>query len=182
MNEKNVRKTLNIKNDETYFSVPKNRKSFAHLIPVMDKKFAMQMLNKFPLILSHVDSSLITAQGILKDMLDADKESFMPVYENYSKIIDVCLEKCKDSSITSEQQMEYMDKAIEVGKLVAQKDTENKRFKWLNLNTVLGFLSGIAVATGALFLVSRSNEESDESEENENDVIDVDYSDDNEEE
>ena len=183
MTEKAVRKNLGIKNYDTYFAETENRKSFAHLIPIMDKKFAMRMVRNFPILLSYVDSSLVTAQGILKDMYEADKESFLPIYENYSKIIDVCLDKCNDSHITSEQQMEYMDRAIEVGKLAAQKDTENKRFKWLNLNTVLGFVGGITVA-GALLLSSRNtgiSEQLEESEDENNDIIDIDPADSNEE-
>ena len=174
MTEKDVRKTLGIKNYDTYFVEHENRESFARLIPVMDKKFAMRMVKNFPVILSHVDSSLVTAQGILKDIYEADKKSFLPVYENYSKIIDACLEKCKDNTITSEQQMEYMDKAIEVGKLAAQKDTENKRFKWLNLETVLVAVTGVAV-TGLWLLAGRNDDETEQSENSADDdsIIDV---------
>jgi len=176
MDEKEVCKELNISDYKTYFSVPKNRQSFAQIVPVMNPKYAKRMMQNFPIILEYVDNSLVTARGILNDMAEADKESFLPVYDNYSKIIDTCLEKCKDGNISSDLQMEYMNKAIEVGILMSKKDTENKRFKWLNLRTVLSFVGiGAAATIGYILASSKDENESNMPHvENEDDIIDAD--------
>lgn len=94
---------------------------------------------------------LVASKTILNDLSQTDKDSYLPVYEQYNKIIDVCLEKCKDDNLTSELQLEYMYKAIEVEKLKDKKDTENKHFKRENLKTILGYVAkalGVLIATG----------------------------------
>jgi len=147
---------------------------FASLLPKMDPQVAMKALEQFPEFVGSAKEMLSYYKETIDKALDSNNESVKSNYEICNTILLSLKDQLEDEALTFEQKMIVEEKMIDVAKLAAEIDKENKNFIikaiCIGGTAVLGTLAIAASVLGSKSEISSDDDGSD-------DVIDVDYTD-----
>lgn len=129
---------------------------FTTMLPKMDPKVAMAALEQFPEFCSLgkeiVNQLVISSEKVL----DSNNKSQDNLYNICNSIIDSLKKELESDNIDSDDRDRIENKMIAVAQLLAEKDSENK--KWLAwLFGVLGFVGLATIGGGAAAIGVNSN-------------------------
>ena len=149
LSEKKVLKKLGI-TDFRHMTKDKIIK-FASMLPNMDPEVAKKALEQFPTF-KDLASDLVTHyKDIVEKAFNANQNSQQSFYETCNSIIESLQQELKKDNTTSDERSRIEDKMIEVAKMIADKDSENKRFILTTVSGVGGiFLVVVGVAASIL--------------------------------
>lgn len=142
LTETQVLKKLNIPNFRHLSR--DNVMSFASMIQDMDPEVAKKALEQFPQFTQIVIESLKDIRETAIKVLDDDKDSTARFYNICDEIIAALKASLSADNLSFEEKKYYIEQMKEVAKMVADKDTEGKKFKWSIL---------VACATVAVFVL-----------------------------
>lgn len=149
---------------------------FATYLPKMDPEVAKKALEQFPEFAKSATEIVAYYKDIVEKGFEENNASLISFYSSCDAIIDCLREQLKDGELSFEEKNIIIDKMIELAKMKADKDTENKRF----IVDIVGKVSlgiGTAIFTIAAVLgaqtqfgIKASSETDDE-----DDLDDIDY-------
>ncbi len=187
ISEEQVKKALNI---NSFRNMSKDKiMQFVSLIPQMDREVAIAIINQFPNYADYAVHIVEQLNTMCDSILQSNSSSQKDVIEIYKTVLESIKDQLKNEKLTPELRLQLNDKMIEIADKVAAKDTENK--KWL---TGI-FTKGVTILGGALLLgaailsvsvkghdIPTLDDDTDDNNKDDDtdDVIDVDYSEDNE--
>jgi len=130
-----------------------NIKSFAELtsdkydtvtsyLPKMRPEVAKQVLAEVPELVSFSKAALEKSQTVIEKGLNSNNADNMQVYQIAEANAEALRELLKEEKLTFEQKQIVMDRLMEILKVLAEKNTENKKFI---LSMVLIFVSVLGV-------------------------------------
>lgn len=122
---------------------------FAAMMPEMDTEVALKIIEQFP---AFKEFALATVREIKKAhevTINANDKSQDHFYKTLADIIEILKGELTSTELTWEQRKWIIEQIQEQGKLVFQKDSENKKF----LDTLLGKVALASVSAIALSLV-----------------------------
>lgn len=147
--EEQVKKALKI---DSFRNLSKDKvMEFVSLIPQMDRKVAISIINQFPEY-ADLATQMVEQLNVLCDraMLSNDKSQSEAI-QAYKKILEELGKMLEDGELTFEEKQIVTDKMILVADKIAAKDSENK--KWLNALLKIGAGVGLfALGLGAAIL------------------------------
>ena len=147
--------------------------SFASMLPRMDPEVAKKALEQFPEFASSAKEILANYKETIDKAVDSNDKSVKASYDICNNIIQSLKEQLDDKSLDFEQRMIIEDKMIEVAKMSAELDKQNKDF----LVKIGGIGGAVAiVATAVIGAVLGTNiDVSKDGPSCDNGVIDADY-------
>ena len=123
---------------------------FASVLPRMDPEVAKKALEQFPEFAKSATEIVSYYKDVVYKGLDENTASVNSFYAMCDAINDTLHEQLQDEHLTFEEKSVIIDKMIELAKMKAEKDTENKKF----ISAVIGKGSlGIGIAVGAVAAV-----------------------------
>lgn len=148
--------------------------AFATMLPKMDPEVAKKALEQFPEFAKTATEIVSYYKEMIEKGFDYNDASVKSFYITCDAIIETLNEQLKDGNLTFDEKQIVIDKMIELAKMKADKDTENKHF----ISGILGKATvgvGIVVAAVATVLgvqTQMGKIESGENEDGNPDIID----------
>lgn len=146
--------------------------AFATMLPRMDPEVAKKALEQFPEFAKTATEIVSYYKEMIEKGFDYNDASVKSFYLTCDAIIETLNEQLKDGNLTFEEKQIVIDKMIELAKMKADKDTENKHF----ISDILGKATvgvGIVVAAVATVLGVQTQMGKIEPDENEDDNPDI---------
>lgn len=141
---------------------------FAYNIQNTDKEVILRTLDEIPDFASVCKSSIDTIEESTKLMYQSNDESMISFHNTCQTYIESCRELLKNKDLSFNQQAEILDRIERILKLMAEKDSENKRYNDMIHARNIGAIGGMLLMLGALitgFLrPSSKNSSSEDSE------------------
>ena len=149
LSEVEVMKQLDI---ESWKNLSKDKMlRFAAIMPDMDTEVALKIIEQFPAFKEFALDTVKEIEKAHKSTLKSNDKSQKQAYKAFQDIREILKGELDKDNLTWDQRKFILELIQENGKLVFQKDSENKQF----LNTVLGKVAvfgGGVVAMGVVFL------------------------------
>lgn len=148
--------------------------AFATMLPKMDSEVAKKALEQFPEFAKTATEIVSYYKEVIEKGFDYNDASVKSFYLTCDTIIEKLNEQLKNENLTFEEKQIVIDKMIELAKMKADKDTENKYF----ISDILGkAMVGVGVVVAAVATVlgaqtQMGKNESDENEDGNPDIID----------
>lgn len=101
---------------------------FATCLPKMDPEVAKKALEQFPEFAKSATEIVSYYKDVVEKSFDENNTSLFSFYASCDAIIDCLREQLKDGELSFEEKNIIIDKMIELAKMKADKDTENKKF------------------------------------------------------
>lgn len=138
---------------------------FATMLPYMDPDVAKKALEQFPTFKELSEQMIIEYKNIVSNTLADNSESQKAFYYTCNSILDSQKQVLQKDTLSQEERESVEDKMLKVAAMIAEKDSENKRFL-LKVIAVVGlFATGIisiaATILGANCQASVINENDD---------------------
>ena len=129
--------------------------SFATMLPYMDPEVAKKALEQFPSFKELVGQLVIEYKNIVSNTITENFESQKVFYSTCNSILDSLKQELqKDAlSLSVEERACIEDKMLQVAAMIAEKDSENKRFL-LKMVAVVSFFAAGIIGTAAAILGS----------------------------
>lgn len=102
--------------------------AFATMLPKMDPEVAKKALEQFPEFSKTATEIVTCYKEMVEKGFEKDTASVNSFYLTCDSIVDTLKEQLQDENLTFEQKQIIIEKMIELAKMKADKDTENKRF------------------------------------------------------
>ena len=102
--------------------------AFATMLPKMDPEVAKKALEQFPEFAKTATEIVSFYKEVVEKGFDENTASVNSFYLTCDSIIATLNEQLKDGNLTFEEKNIIIDKMIELAKMKADKDTENKHF------------------------------------------------------
>lgn len=122
---------------------------FATMLPYMDPEVAKKALDQFPAFKELAGQLVIEYKNIVSNTLTDNSESQKAFYITCNSILDSLKQEVQRDALSAEERAHLEDKMLQVAIMIAEKDSENKRFL-LKLVAVVGFFAtgiiGVAAA------------------------------------
>lgn len=122
---------------------------FATMLPYMDPEVAKKALEQFPAFKELAGQLVIEYKNIVSNTLTDNSESQKAFYITCNSILDSLKQEVQKDALSAEERAHLEDKMLQVAIMIAEKDSENKRFL-LKLVAVVGFFAtgiiGVAAA------------------------------------
>lgn len=123
---------------------------FASVLPRMDPEVAKKALEQFPEFAKSATEIVSYYRDVVYKGFDENTTSVNSFYAMCDAINNTLREQLQDENLTFEEKSVIVDKMIELAKMKAEKDTENKKF----ISGVIGKVTlGISIAVGAIAAV-----------------------------
>jgi hypothetical protein len=123
---------------------------FATMLPYMDPEVAKKALEQFPAFKDLAGQLVIEYKNIVSNTLTDNSESQKAFYVMCNSVLDSLKQELQNDNLSAEERGYIEDRMLSVAAMIAEKDSENKRFL-LKVITVVGFfvtgIIGIAAAT-----------------------------------
>ena len=116
---------------------------FASTLADLDPEVAKKAIEQFPAFSSSVSGILGQYKSVLEKVMDDDNESTQRYFEQCGKIIDSLQSQLERDDLTAEERSCIIDKTIEVARMMDEKDSENKRFKF-SIAAIFAAIAGVA--------------------------------------
>jgi len=133
-----------------------NVMSFASMIQDMDPEVAKKALEQFPQFAQTTIESLKDIKETAVKVLDDDKDSTARFYDICDEITAALKASLSVDDLSFEEKKYYIEQMKEVAKMVADKDSEGKKFKWSTLATY-AVAAVVALGAAAALLGGNSN-------------------------
>lgn len=146
--------------------------AFATMLPKMDSEVAKKALEQFPEFAKTATEIVSYYKEMIEKGFDYNDASVKSFYLTCDAIIEILNEQLKDGNLTFEEKQIVIDKMIELAKMKADKDAENKYF----ILDILGKAMvgvGVVMAAVATVLGAQTQMRKGESDENEDDNSDI---------
>ena len=129
---------------------------FATCLPRMDPEVAKKALEQFPEFAKSATEIVSYYKEVVEKSFDENNTSLFSFYASCDAIIDCLREQLKDGELSFEEKNIIIDKMIELAKMKADKDTENKKFI-AGIVGKVGFGIGTALLTVAAVLGTQTS-------------------------
>lgn len=127
--------------------------SFATMLPYMDPEVAKKALEQFPAYKELAGQLVNEYKNIVLNTLTENSESQKAFYNTCNSILDSLKQELQNDALSAEEQACIEDKMLQVAAMIAEKDSENKRFL-LKMVAVVGFFAAGIIGTAAAILGS----------------------------
>ncbi len=131
----------------------------------MDPEVAKKALEQFPEFKDLMGTAVIVIEykSIIIDMMDSNSESQKSVYSICNDILDSLRCELQKENLSKDDKSQIEDKMIEVARIIADKDSENKKFLIKSMIIVGAVVSGIigiaATILGSNIDIDNNNKE-----------------------
>lgn len=146
---------------------------FASALPRMDSEVAKAALEQFPEFAESATEIVSYYKDVVYKGFGENTASVNSFYAMCDAVKDILHEQLQDENLTSEEKLVIIDKIMELTKMTAEKDSENKKF----ISGVIGKVTlsiGIAVGAVAAVLGAQTDISSGTSEnDDDNDDLDI---------
>lgn len=125
--------------------------AFATMLPKMDPEVAKKALEQFPEFAKTATEIVSYYKELVEKGFDYNDVSVKSFYITCDSIIETLNEQLKDGNLSFQEKQIIIDKMIELAKMKADKDSENKQF----ISDVVGKVTlgvGVVIATVATVL------------------------------
>lgn len=126
---------------------------FATMLPYMDPEVAKKALDQFPAFKDLVGQLVVEYRNIVANMLTDNSESRKAFYQTCNSILDSLQQELLNDTLSMEERARIEDRMLSVAAMIAEKDSENKRFL-LKVIAVVGFFATGIIGTAAAILGS----------------------------
>lgn len=129
--------------------------SFATMLPYMDPEVAKKALEQFPAFKELAGQLVIEYKNIVSNTLTENSESQKVFYNTCNSILDSLKQELQNDALplSMGERACIEDKMLQVAAMIAEKDSENKRFL-LKMVAVVGFFAAGIIGTAAAILGS----------------------------
>ena len=127
--------------------------SFATMLPYMDPEVAKKALEQFPAFKELAGQLVNEYKNIVSNTLTENSESQKAFFNTCNSILDSLKQELQNDALSAEEQACIEDKMLQVAAMIAEKDSENKRFL-LKMVAVVGFFAAGIIGTAAAILGS----------------------------
>lgn len=127
--------------------------SFATMLPYMDPEVAKKALEQFPAFKELAGQLVNEYKNIVSNTLTENSESQKAFYNTCNSILNSLKQELQNDALSAEERACIEDKMLRVAAMIAEKDSENKRFL-LKMVSVLGFFAAGIIGTAAAILGS----------------------------
>lgn len=142
---------------------------FATMLPKMDPEVAKKALEQFPEFAKTATEIVSYYKEVVEKGFDENTASVNSFYLTCDSIVATLKEQLEDGNLTFEEKNIIIDKMIELAKMKAEKDNENKHFI-ADITGKITFGLGVALAAVAAVIgvqtqlgtVSSENENTDD--------------------
>ena len=156
--EEQVRRELGIKD---YASIsPSQIKKLVKLLPDTDKNVAFSVISQLPDFARTATVMVAQMNHMCDCLLESNKLSHKEAIDGYKTILNNLSKLLEKEYVTQEEQRWVIERMIEVGDRISQKDTENKQF----LAAMFGIGAGIVGLVGLGLFAYNMLQEDDENE------------------
>lgn len=149
ISEKRVLKRLSIQ-DFRHMTKDKIMK-FATMLPYMDLEVAKKALEQFPAFKELAGQIVIEYKNIVSNALTDNSESQMVFYTTCNSILESLNKELQKETLSQEERASVEEKMLNIAAMIAEKDSENKRFL-LKVIAVVGFFATGIIGTAAAIL------------------------------
>lgn len=147
LSEVEVKKQLGI---ESWRNLSKDKMlRFAAMMPDMDTEVTLKIIEQFPAFKEFALDTVKEMEKAHESTLKSNDKSQDQVYKAFQEIREILKGELDKGDLNWEQRKFIIELIQENGKLVFQKDSENKQF----LNTVLGKVAVVGAGVVALGVV-----------------------------
>lgn len=146
--------------------------TFATMLPKMDPDVAKKALEQFPEFAKTATEIVSYYKEMVEKGFDKDTASVNSFYLTCDSIVETLKEQLQDEKLTFEEKQVIIDKMIELAKMKADKDTENKRFIADSLKGAGAFLLGTVLTVATVLGVQTRMGKTDSDEDDDLNVID----------
>ena len=126
---------------------------FATMLPYMDPEVAKKALEQFPAFKDLAGQLVVEYKNIVADTLTDNSESQKAFYQTCNSILDRLKQELQNDTLSVEERACIEDRMLKVASMIAEKDSENKRFL-LKVIAVVGFFATGIIGTAAAILGS----------------------------
>lgn len=147
---------------------------FASLLPRMDHEVAKKALEQFPEFAKSTVEIVSYYKDVVYKGFDENDASLTSFYTMCDSICGTLGQQLNDEGLSFEEKSVIIDKMIELAKMKAEKDSENKKFILDMVKTVTMGI-GIAVGAFAAVLGAQANISHSKTDDNDNDFDVIDY-------
>jgi hypothetical protein len=139
--------------------------AFVSMMPDMDRELARKIIEQFPEFRRFAEGALDVLAKRYDSALDHNKQSQHTFYQGTRELRSILAGELDKDHLTRDEREFIIEKLMELSRMDAQKDSENKRF----LDSMFGKVTvaaGVVVAAGAVILggkVAIQRGDSDES-------------------
>ena len=126
---------------------------FATMLPYMDPEVAKKALEQFPAFKDLAGQLVVEYKNIVADTLTDNSESQKAFYQTCNAILDSLKQELQNDTLLVEERACIEDRMLKVASMIAEKDSENKRFL-LKVIAVVGFFATGIIGTAAAILGS----------------------------
>ena len=162
-NEDELKKALQI---SSWKNLSKDKLvGFVSMMPDMDKELALKVIEQFPEFKRFAEGALDVIAKRYDSALDHNKQSLEAFYQGTRELRSILASQLEKDYLTRDEREFIIEKLMELSRMDAQRDSENKRF----LDSMFGkatIAAGVVVAAGAVILggkVAIQRGDSDES-------------------
>lgn len=126
---------------------------FASMLPKMDPEVAKKALEQFPEFAKSTAEIVAYYKEAVTKAFEENTTSLMSFYAMCDNICDTLKKELEDNELTFEEKSIIIDKMIELAKMKAAKDTENKKFILEMVGKItLGVIGAVGVVAAVLGL------------------------------
>jgi hypothetical protein len=139
--------------------------AFVSMMPDMDRELARKIIEQFPEFRRFAEGALDVLAKRYDSALDHNRQSQDTFYQGTRELRSILAGELDKDYLTRDEREFIIEKLMELSRMDAQKDSENKRF----LDSMFGKVTvaaGVVVAAGAVILggkVAIQRGDSDES-------------------
>ena len=123
---------------------------FATMLPYMDPDVAKKALEQFPAFKELAGQMVIEYKNIVSNTLTENSESQKVLYNTCNSILDVLKQELQKDTLSQEERASVEGKMLSVVAIIAEKDSENKRFLLKTIAFVCLFAAGIIGTAAAI--------------------------------
>ena len=124
---------------------------FATILPYMDPEVAKKSLEQFPAFKELAGQMVIEYKNIVSNALTDNSESQMVFYTTCNSILESLNKELQKETLSQEERASVEEKMLNIAAMIAEKDSENKRFL-LKVIAVVGFFATGIIGTAAAIL------------------------------
>lgn len=124
---------------------------FATMLPYMDPDVAKKALEQFPSFKELTEQMIIEYENIVSNTFVDNSESQKAFYYTCNSILDSLKQVLQKDTLSQEERASVEDKMLKVVAMIAEKDSENKRFL-LKVIAVAGFFATGIIGIAATIL------------------------------
>ncbi len=147
--------------------------AFATMLPKMDPEVAKKALDQFPEFAKTATEIVTYYKEAVEKGFEYNDASVKSFYLTCDSIIETLNEQLKDGNLSFQEKQIIIDKMIELAKMKADKDTENKKFIGDVLKGMGVFaLGAIASVAAVLGVQTQMGKIETSDEQDDSDIID----------